>query len=117
MVFGVKDIARITVSIYAIDIWKDTIAPNIMLNGFQKAACRSAATITAMPQKITIQKGYDWGSERSLGLFGALKTVLLSSLRIDEFPFTLRLLFSVKLISPVFHPLHLLGADSKTNDH
>ena len=34
---------------------EDTMAPKIMLNGLQNAACRSPATTTATPLKITIQ--------------------------------------------------------------
>ena len=52
-----------------------------MLKGFQKAACKSAATITATPLKMVIQKGYDAGSERSFGSFGLLKISSCSSLQ------------------------------------
>lgn len=36
---------------------EDTIAPNIMLNGRQRAACRRPNTTAATPLKHTIQNG------------------------------------------------------------
>ena len=50
-------------------VCKLTMAPKIMLKGFQKAACRSPAITAPTPLKMAIQYMYDRASERSLGLF------------------------------------------------
>ena len=93
------------------------MAPNIMLKGFQKAACRSPHTTAPMPLKIVIQCMYERGSSRSLGPLRSVKILTDSSLSVTFGDKYVGIYKTFSAFSPIFDFFHFLTADSKPYDN